>query len=191
MKKVLLMVILAMSLLLVSSPVMASTAITYDGIYRGNAVPNYCMFYGANNWSLPAYFDLTNNSSIPNGATIVQTDVYWSQHYQYTDMVVGFFNSSSPNGYRIYSGADVPGFTGQLVKQKWQVQAYAKYSGYIDGINIVLFWKNPAGTSGVTIVTPDGSSSTQVIQDETPNTTASAEISNAITAPTAPASIDK
>ncbi|MCO1600954.1 hypothetical protein [Desulfosporosinus nitroreducens] len=177
MKKILLMVVLAMSLLLAASPAMAATAITYDGIYRGVAIPNYCQFYGANNWSQPAYFDLTTNSSIPNGATVVQMAVYWTQNYPYADMVVGFFNTSSSNGYQIYSGTPFYDYAGKLVKQKWYVKAGAKYSGSITGINIVLYWNNPAGMSGITTVTPDGSSSTQVIQDGTPSTTASNEIS--------------
>jgi len=46
-------------------------------MYKGSAVPNYCQFYGGNVWSQPAYFDLTNNSTIPTGATVVQMAVYW------------------------------------------------------------------------------------------------------------------
>lgn len=58
--------------------------------------------------------------------------------------------------------------------------AYAKYSGSITGINIVLYWNNPAGMSGITTLSSDGSSNTQIIPDGTPcEPSAPAKISDA------------
>ena len=161
-----------------SSPVIAvettTTTTTSGDFSAGASSPNYVFMYGANNWSSYSYWNLTNNATIPNGATISSyIEEYWSQSQYITNLHVALFPGNL-NGYYVpYSGCNIPEFVGQPVKQNWSTAAYCDKTGwsypaaYIIPV-LYLNWTAPASpsspaSSGVTTLSPDGSSKTQII----------------------------
>lgn len=161
-----------------SSPVIAvettTTMTTPAAFSAGPSSPNYVFMYGANVWSSYSYWNLTNNATIPNGATISSyIEEYWSQSLYITNLHVALFPGNL-NGYYVpYSGCNIPEFVGQPVKQNWSTAAYCDKTGnsypaaYITPV-LYLNWTAPASpsspaSSGVTTLSPDGSSKTQII----------------------------
>lgn len=165
------MIIFAMSLLFISSPAIATTAATATAIastgsYRNlTPSPNGLIFYGAYNWSQPAYWDLTSNAGIPDGAKVTYIYVAWDWNSSITpktDLHVGLYRNST-NAYYVTSGQVVPEFVGQLAKQKWYSKAAGKTNGWIFPF-LSLGW-NTAISSGVTTLYQDGTSKTSISAD--------------------------
>ena len=160
-----------------SSPVIAvetTTTTTTSGAFSaGPSSPNYIYLWGVNNWSQFGYWNLTNNATIPDGATISNyIEELWTQSHYITGLNVAIYNGSG-NGYFIpYSGCNMTGFFGQLAKQNWSTRAYcdktgSSYPAWITPV-LYLYWTAPASpsspaSSGVTTLLPDGSSKTQII----------------------------
>lgn len=132
----------------------------------GASSPNIVIAGQANLWGQPGYWDLPNNSNIPDGATITNIVEYYTSQYPNTGLLVGFFKSSDGNGWFTTSGASINGAVGLPVKQKWETRCNAQVSTWI-WPTLYVSWSTPStptmpASQGVTTLSKDGSSQTSV-----------------------------
>ncbi|HHY26160.1 MAG TPA: hypothetical protein GX523_05300 [Desulfitobacterium dehalogenans] len=144
MKKFFSILTLVIALLLVANPVIAATG-TYQA---GESSPSVVIAGRANLWGAPGYWDLTNNPNIPDGAIITGIYEYWTSQYPNTGLQVALFRSSTGSGYYTTSGADIPGFAGMPVKQKWETRCNAQVSTWIWPV-LTIRWSTPDSANGV------------------------------------------
>lgn len=164
MKKVLIMIILAMSFLVIASPVMATSS-SYYGASNPKTIG---ASVNVNFWGPPGYWDLTNNASIPDGVTVTSITEAWTSSYPNTGLQVALFKADG-NGWYVASGNPVSGAVGTLVKQNWSTRCAAKVNCYITP-TLTIWWTTPTTstesvTQGVTTLLSNGSSETSISAD--------------------------
>jgi hypothetical protein len=169
MKKIIAMLILVVSLLVVAIPVMA--------YQTGYATPTYISAsVNVNYWGQPGYWDLTNDTDIPAGATVKSITETYSWQVPATGLQVALLKADG-TGWRAYSGTPITGFAGALVKQRWETRCAASVTTWIYNARLFIIWEVPATSSssaiyGMTEVSTGGASETTILGEE--NNTSSA-----------------